>query len=127
MSSEEVLSAVKKLVEIGDDRAVESLSLALRKDNIKLRFEAAKALGKVGTTKAVGALMDILKIKGQYKLQSWRDSEDVWSPDSVAEAREEIIKALIKIGDSRARKALKKEIRYYEERRRVASFARHRS
>jgi hypothetical protein len=46
LSSEEVLSAVKKLGEIGDDRAVESLSLALRKDNINFKAgEAVKMLG----------------------------------------------------------------------------------
>ena len=95
-------AAAYVLGEIGDERAVEPLIYALKKDKSKqVRANAAAALGKIGDKRAVQPLIDALS------------DEKNW-------VRRNAVHALGEIGDKRAVEplidALKDEIKWVEER-----------
>ena len=77
------------------EKDVEGLIKALKDEDLDVRPKAADALGEIGDTRAVAALVHILKGKEEY-FHNWN-----------------VIKALGKIGDARAAvplvQALKRE------------------
>ncbi|MFW5906282.1 MAG: HEAT repeat domain-containing protein [Desulfobia sp.] len=83
---------------ISESSSVDTLIQALKDDDVSVRIMAAKSLGKIGDTKAVEPLMDLIRSKRGYEGASF----DSFPVEKIVRPREEAIKALGHLRDPRA-------------------------
>jgi len=85
---------IKALEKIGDTRAIDPLIQALEHKEVKVRKEAALALGTIGDAKAIAPLIQALEDEGVYEWRSVQDEAQVALQTMAETAIKPLIHAL---------------------------------